>query len=345
MIDKHYFIINMQHPCLSKAELETLIGYLDVKTQTREYTGVITASLSDDKKAIELQERSATIKEAGRIISIAEADEQEIYKAIIDLSYCPKKKPYVKPTRIQRLGKHLSQKQLITTILKAFKNNCKQKLPSQDKIIIRAIYTDGIIIIGEALSQKKKGDILSQNPHNLPFYKPGALNPWFTRLLVNLSLKKEKKHILYDPFCGTSTIPLTAINEWGIESICSDIRRDMCAGARKNLEELAKKQAYHIIRADARNPPLRSGTITNIVTDPPYGRSVRSIASTEETLAQETINRIPDIMENASTLVFSLPIEISEKLVFPKEIKIERECLMYVHNQLTRKIMVLEKNE
>jgi tRNA G10 N-methylase Trm11 len=81
-----------------------------------------------------------------------------------------------------------------------------------------------------------------------------------------------------------------------------------------------------------------------LVTDPPYGRSVKGIGADE-------ISIVKDFIENAlkhfgpdMKIVLSLPTETLEKLFTAKKDTKKPGCLMYVHNRLTRKIMVIEND-
>jgi tRNA G10 N-methylase Trm11 len=245
----HYFIINQQYPCLSRTELESLLKKYRCGRIVGEFTGLLVIEDCSDRKVILIQKKSSTLKESGKIFAITESDPKALNKKLSFLkNYCGHKL-YLKVERIQELGKHFRQNDVIKVIMSYFKKYCRKHCGKKEKKTLKVILTDGALFIVEPLSNTKKGEIIRQNPHNLPFYKPGALNPWYARLLINIASDKAK--IYYDPFCGTGTIPLAASEIWKTESICSDIRRDMCAGALKNSVELNRDSFINVVRADA----------------------------------------------------------------------------------------------
>ncbi len=339
----YYFLINQSYPCLSRTELDSLIEVLGEGEIIQEFSGVLLAKLDSEKTAINIQKKSSTIKESGRLLAISERSTEAISEAFRNLNYCPRGKPYLKSHHIQGSGRGFPSETTTNMVMKALKEKCEKTSVSwkEDKSTIRIIHTDGIVVIGELLSNERKGKILGKNPHNLPYYRPGALNPWFTRLLVNIGASHHKC-ILYDPFCGTGTIPLSWINDWKEEALCIEIREDSCRGALKNSGILGNPTLIHVVRADATRPPLRSKMHASVVTDPPYGRSVRSVGGTEERVVQLFLNNLPQVVDRGK-IVLSMAHDTASKLRLPGEILKKRSCLMYVHNRLSREILLAER--
>ncbi|AFH42978.1 MULTISPECIES: TRM11 family SAM-dependent methyltransferase [Fervidicoccus] len=332
-----YALLSGKYPCLSRSEFISLLEFYEGNI-VLELTNTTIFEVEDETDAINIQVRSSTIKEVGRVIGIIPSKGEPLF-----FKYCPNGKIYIKPHRIQGFLKSLDGNALVSIALSFIKKNCIESR-KEDKKTVRVIAADGVLIIGELLSDRGKGDIISQNPHNLPFYKPGALNFWFARLLVNLSISKEGR-VFYDPFCGTGSLPLSALNDWEFISICSDIRKDMCYGAKRNLKTLSKVNEFEIIRADARHLPIRERSIGFVATDPPYGRSVKSLFSDSTNLSQDSLKELANILDFGGKIVFSLDRNIAEKLIIPEGLKIKSRCPMYVHNRLTRIIMVMQKVE
>lgn len=328
--------MNEKFPCLSKEELISFLSWVPQSKVEYLFTGLAIVSGLNDSYAEIIQKKSATIKESGRLIGIFNLLGEQYHTG-----FCPNHKPFIRLKRIQGFSKNLNEKDIISMSIKFIESNCNLSNTGH-KIEVRAYITEGIVLLGIPISEEGKGDLISKNPHKMPFYKPGALNPWFARLIVNLAAPRAKKGILHDPFCGTGTIPLTFEREWGMEAICSDIRKDMCYGSLKNLNTEAKN-LHEVIRADARFPPIRNGAVSLVVTDPPYGRSIRSHYSDSLGLTQTSMKSVLDELVDSGIVVLSIDRNIAEKLNLGESYNIIVSCPMYVHNRLSRTILVLEK--
>ena len=342
-IGKYYFIINQAFPCLSRIELESLLKKHGGGTIKNELTGVFLASASNDEVIIKIQSISSTLKETGRILMIMPLETEMESDCLFAHDPCIDGKPYIKPKRIQGFGKTCLEENVIDKIYSLLKKKCNGKLKKSPKKLVRALYTDGLIIVGEVLSMVKKGGLIKRNPHNLPYYTPGALNPWYTSLLVNIA--SSKNEFINDPFCGTGGFPLASAELLRKESICSDIRGNVCLGSLKNVFQLKKDNYINIVRADARFLPIRKGIEATIVTDPPYGRSVRGVGAHEVELINEFLVEADNILHHGSVIILSIPQGMARKLRYKDHYSKNRGCLMYIHNKLTRIILVLMKNE
>ena len=130
----------------------------------------------------------------------------------------------------------------------------------------------------------------------------------------------------------------------------------MIKGAILNLRAIFI-QDFYILTADAGNLPLRK--INCIVTDPPYGRSTRielgrhypheetptfRSKNLEDLLSKFFSNTI-DLIEKERLYVLAVPstFEIMYTLVLRYNLKIQQKFDYYVHNTLTRNIIILKK--
>lgn len=108
--------------------------------------------------------------------------------------------------------------------------------------------------------------------------KKGMLPPKLARIMVNLATggAPQPNAYLYDPFCGTGTILIEAL-ESGIPVIGSDMDGESVAGARQNTEWFKEERGLttpaHVFQSDVARAvlPLRE-KITYLVTEPFLGR-------------------------------------------------------------------------
>lgn len=99
------------------------------------------------------------------------------------------------------------------------------------------------------------------------FIHRSALNPLIAYALCR-AVRGGKS--LWDPFCGSGTIPLECLEvyPWA-RAVCSDVNAEFIAGALQN--SLAVGKELDLVVSDIRSAPLRSGSIDAVVTNPPFG--------------------------------------------------------------------------
>ena len=339
-----YAFLDGQFPCLSISELMVLVK--------PEIKGFFTQLILFKTKKrlpeiIDVQNRSSTIKEMGQVQFLSNADYEE-FREKLYLQDCPNSGDVgINFRRVQAFSKHIGKERIINMVRGWLRYKCKvnpiyrprKKLDTSYTIII----TDGIILFGKCISKERKGDLLKENPHDLPYYSPGALNKWFARLVSNLSMfSSQEKTIFLDPYCGTGTIAIEATN---IHSflICGDLNKSHVKGAMRNLVTKGKHDFFDIVWWDARYLPLRKNSIHSLSTDMPYGKSVKGLGGTELELLKTFLEELPFIMREKGRVVFLVPSEWEKHIVIENPLRIIRKCPMYVHNQLTRMIYLVEK--
>lgn len=92
---------------------------------------------------------------------------------------------------------------------------------------------------------------------------PGALRPVVAAAMLRLA--GGGSGLILDPCCGSGTIVREAL-EQGRRAIGADVDPEALAAARANLPAGAT-----LLRADATALPLRAGSVTSVVTNPPFG--------------------------------------------------------------------------
>jgi len=347
----YYLHISGKNPCLSRAEAETLAKLIGGVLKA-EFTHTLIYEFNCSEKEIaNMQRRSSCIKEVGRLLGIAEQDPVEMGKVLLELKECFKKlfegeeRLLICIKRICSVGKHISSRDIASIFSRSFGVD-----PS--KVIVRSkgcrgrylsfIFTDGVVLIGYVISSEGKGRLLQDNPHNLPFYKPGVLNPWFSRLLVNLSLTRNSR-VFHDLFCGVGGIVLQALDGVFREAFCFDVSRVMCWGALVNTSRLKPDSIVHIVMCDSTKPPLRSECVESLATDLPYGISVKTVSGSACDIAFKFLNELKNLLKRGGRAVVSMPAycRVSEEEL--EGLRIVYKCNMYVHSRLGRTIMVVEK--
>jgi tRNA (guanine10-N2)-dimethyltransferase len=158
-----------------------------------------------------------------------------------------------------------------------------------------------------------------------------VMMPRLARALVNIS-QVQPGEILYDPFCGTGGILLEA-SLAGAGILGSDFDPSMVAGCRENLD------GADLMLSDAASLPIMDGSIDAVVTDLPYGQSVRIRAATMHRLYDESLGEIRRVLAPGRRAVVVTHTDIKDIAQdhFANVDRYEQR----VHKSLTRRIMVL----
>lgn len=94
-----------------------------------------------------------------------------------------------------------------------------------------------------------------------------ALNPVLAYAMCRIASPREK---LWDPFCGSGTIPLECLSvDPGLKALCSDVNSDFIRGALENSRSINK--ALLLFTCDIGHAPVRNFMVDAIVTNPPFG--------------------------------------------------------------------------
>jgi len=177
-------------------------------------------------------------------------------------------------------------------------------------------------------------------PARRPFFHPTTLHPRIARALVNLSRVKEGASFL-DPFCGTGGILIEAALV-GAKAAGSDIDRKMVDGARLNAAfykaELARLEA-----ADFSEAARLFGKVDAIATDLPYGRGSYTAKRKPDTVMEDFIQTLPDLLARGGFAAISYSSPIGEKAV-PSGLRVVEELPIRVHRSLTRHFTVFERD-
>jgi len=195
----------------------------------------------------------------------------------------------------------------------------------------RAVASEDRCYFGRVIARIDRGAFEMRNPMRRPFFHPGVMMPRMARALVNLSLVAPGERT-FDPFCGTGGILLEA-REIGIRILGSDFDPAMVAGYRQNLP------GADVMIADATAVPVCDGTLDAVVTDLPYGQSVRIRAESMDRLYDGSLAEIRRILAPGRRAVVVTHRDITA--IAARHFTVLQEHEQRVHKSLTRRILVL----
>ncbi len=203
---------------------------------------------------------------------------------------------------------------------------------SRPEVEYRVVCSDDRCYVGRVIHKIDRGDFAYRNPMRRPFFHPGVMMPIIARALVNLSLA-GKGDLLFDPFCGTGGVLLEG-HLLGARVLGSDAEEAMIAGCRANLPDA------DLLLADATAMPLCDNSIDAVVTDLPYGQSVRIRAASMERLYARSLSEMRRVLKEGKRAVVVTHQEIPA--LAGEYFEVTGMFRQRVHKSLTRRIMVLQ---
>jgi len=106
---------------------------------------------------------------------------------------------------------------------------------------------------------------------------PAGINPSLAYIMCMIA-KLREQDILFDPFCGSGVIPITALKYFNIKrAICSDISGSAIEKSKKNFftSEIDNNR-FKIFRSDIKDIKLNKRNIDVIISNLPFGIRVGS---------------------------------------------------------------------
>lgn len=103
-------------------------------------------------------------------------------------------------------------------------------------------------------------------------YVPAGIDPSLAYIMCQIA-NMDENTILWDPFCGSGTIPITALLYFNIKKvICSDISGTAIEKCKKNLDASNISQdKCMIFRSSIKDIKLNKQNIDRIITNLPFG--------------------------------------------------------------------------
>jgi tRNA (guanine10-N2)-dimethyltransferase len=199
------------------------------------------------------------------------------------------------------------------------------------------------------LLQKLKHNFEERKSHLRPRPTPISLHPKLARAMVNLTKTTENDTIL-DPFCGSGGILIEA-GLMGMKTIGYDINKKMIWKSMVNLKHYKMKD-YKLGVKDFFEIKKK---YKFIISDLPYGLNtniMKNIRVTKYNKAQlkqylkkfyyKIIKKLEKILIKRAVIIFPSYINYKKLMKYSK-LKLKNEFESYVHKNLTRKIVVLER--
>ncbi len=315
---KLLFELSGEHPDLPIAELECVGRVLDARPQ------VAVAECPDPGAAGRLALTHVVMEYLGECEPTIEA-----FSALLaDLAITTTKPFAGRVKKIQGSGMEASQLDLERLIGSRIDGPVSLKRPVEE---YRAVASEDRCYFGRVLLRIDRGGFEFRNPMRRPFFHPGVMMPRMARALINISLVRPGGRV-FDPFCGTGGILLEA-REIGARILGSDFDPLMVAGYRQNLP------GADAMIADATAIPLSDHSLDAVVTDLPYGQSVRIRAESMNKLYDGSLAEIRRILRPERRAVIVTHRNITD--IAARHFTILQAHEQRVHKSLTRRILVL----
>ncbi|MDD3932434.1 methyltransferase domain-containing protein [Methanoculleus sp. UBA303] len=315
---KLLFELSGEHPDLPVAELECVGTVLDRRAQ------VAVAECPDPEAAGRLALTHVVMEYLGE----CEPTKEAFADLLRDLAITTEKPFAGRVKKVQGSRMETAQLDLERLIGSLIAGPVSLREPVEE---YRAVASEDRCYFGRVLSRIDRGGFDARNPMRRPFFHPGVMMPRMARALVNLSLVRPGE-LVFDPFCGTGGILLEA-REIGVRVLGSDFDPAMVAGYRQNLP------GSEVMIADATAVPICDHVLDAVVTDLPYGQSVRIRAESMDRLYDGSLAEVRRILGPGRRAVVVTHRDITD--IAARHFTILQEHEQRVHKSLTRRILVL----
>ncbi len=340
-----FFFLSGEHETLPFAELEAILGTERIAyKKLQKLPQLFRLDTTVDSIQI-IKERAALTRVCCQELVYSEAYLSEIVKATqstsLEESIQRGESFVVRVRRVGNAARNLTsiglERKLGELILSKVKG-AKVDLKKPQKTFFGVI-TDKSFLLGLKLAEIFPTPFMQRRPRRRPFFHPSAMPAKLARCMVNLA-KPQKNDLFLDPFCGTGSFLIEA-GLLGCKVLGSDAKRHMVKGSLRNLKFFGLK-CEGLLVADAKHLPLKE--VDCITTDPPYGRSASTMGCTTKDIIQEFLAVAIDKILRRKCICTAAPKtvhvgQIAEKIGF----KHVQSHFVYVHRNLTREIVVLER--
>lgn len=312
------FELSGEHPDLPVAELECVGRVLDTRAQ------VAVAECPDPQAARRLALTHVVLEYLGECEPSIEA----FTALLIDLAVTTTKPFAGRVKKVHESQMAASQLDLERLIGSLIRGPVSLSDPVEE---YRAIASEDRCYFGRVLFRIDRGGFDARSPMRRSFFHPGAMMPRMARALTNISLIQPGERF-FDPFCGTGGILIEA-RDIGARVLGSDFDPTMAAGCRQNLP------GSDVMIADATAVPICDRALDAVVTDLPYGQSVRIRAESMDDLYDGSIAEIRRILRPERRAVIVTHRDIAD--IAARHFTILQAHEQRVHKSLTRRILVL----
>jgi tRNA (guanine10-N2)-dimethyltransferase len=316
---KLLFELSGEHPELPFAELECVGEVVDRRTQ------VAVANCPEPKSTTRLALTHVVMQYLGECDASGEA-----FKNLLkDLGISTSKTFAGRVKKVYGTEIEESQMDLERLIGAYIDGKISLKSPEEE---YRVICSGDRCYFGRVIRRIDRGNFAYRDPMRRPFFHPGVMMPIFARALVNLSLCR-KGNLLFDPFCGTGGVLLEGYLI-GMRVMGSDFDMAMVRGCHQNLPQA------DLILGDAASLPINDNLVDAVVTDLPYGQSVRIKARNLDRLYEASLEEMRRVLKYGKRGIVVTHCDITK--IASRYFNVRQLHTQRVHKSLTRRIMVLD---
>ncbi|MBL7055489.1 hypothetical protein ISS07_01095 [Candidatus Woesearchaeota archaeon] len=336
----YVFEMYKEFPELAKEEVLALTNNKNPPT----IDNLLQLTIKDKRKIKFLAERLAYTKSINKLLF--EVNYKDFLKKIESYNW---KKIYKKNFGIEsinlqnkKLTKEYSEKKLAGYVWRAVKEpKVKLKNPETD---IRIFFTKNKVFCCLLLENIEQ-NFEKRKSHLRPKPSPISLHPKLARSMINLT--GIKKGTVLDPFCGSGGILIEA-GLMELKTIGTDINQKMIWKSMVNLKHFRVKSKLEV--KDFFDTKKK---YEYIVADLPYGlnasimKNIRVTKKNKEEMKKYLENFYSDIALHLKKILTKKAVIIFpnyvnyKKLIKKSKLKIKKEFSVYVHSNLTRKILVI----
>ncbi len=342
----YYAYLSGIHPTLPLAELQALLEAIGIEYRLEAVFDQV-AVFRASRDPVEVARLAAYIHEVGLLVSVADADPDAIVSSIPLPDACRYlENPFrVEVTRVKGYRGGLDTRELAKRLGTIISKECRLQVDfRRPASVLRVLVTEGVAVIGIILAVQDRRGFQGRRQDRRPFFRSVALDPRLSRLFINLSRPRPGK-VFVDPFCGTGGFAIEAALE-DMYTVCSDLDGSMVEGSLLNLDYYGLRYMVDVVQADATAIPVRSGSVSSIGTDPPYGRQapVRGALGSLVNLLEGFITEASRILGSGGYVSFASPHWVDvDRLVKAGGLQLVEKHFMRVHGSLTRVLTVARK--
>ena len=345
---KFFFLLSGEYETLPAAELKSVLRILDPSVKILEsFFGRVLIAETFEEAARRAVRRAAYTKLCGELIGKAESKPDKILEVLDEKSlsrviHSNISTFAVRGKRIMgsRIDKLALERMIGEKVLK-LRPELRVDLEKPD-LTIFFVAGKWKTFLGTLIELKPRHFFRDRVAGRRPFALPSAMQPDFSRAMVNLAEVKPGSRIL-DPFAGTGGIMIEA-ESLGYEVYGVEIKNWIAEGALRNLKHYTLGRE-HIITGDSRALMFREETFDAVVTDPPYGRSTTVPGQSVQILLDKFFAECLPLLKKKSKIVMATPAdEVKlEELSSAHGLRIREAHIARVHRSLVRKVVVLER--
>jgi len=344
-VAKLFFLVSGEHPTLPFSEVKAV---LEAEGHRYSVVGQLRQVLridADVECVDSIVHRAALTRACCSELFSVKANVAEIFRECRSVSFekhIRKGKTFV--VRVRRIGESAPEidsvelEQKIGEIILDRVKGVKVRLTDPD-VTFFGVLTGDAFVFGRRLAEIPAKPFVERRPRKRPFFHPSAMPAKLARCMVNLAQPRVGDVVL-DPFCGTASMLIEA-GLIGCRLVGFDVQWRMVRGSLRNLRHYGV-EPEGVLRADARYPPVRM--VDCVVTDPPYGRSAKTLGREVGDIVKHFLSIAKDCVPRGRRVCVAFPkgVEIG-RMAKSSGFKLVESHYVYIHRSLTREIAVLER--